>query len=379
MYLQVIHFDLLLSSLANDHPLVGWKITKLLIPSYFPSKVTSEEACNRFVALIRRSPVAGARFCEYAASEGASLHFLRELFRVLINLALSPGTLDTQHIDGVLTAASHLIENLASDATYMAAIKEELSGERMKSLFAAATASHARSSVCKLVTSISPDTVNCLFEECMGLIMTCSGLCSDTDRQVDVRSAHNMVMSCDWFDRMLETMSKHLEKTAHGCYSKFGIEPSEFNNPSTKRRKTKSTGRTSSKLSHVKRKQPSNTNFDRDYLIATGIAWQINDFLSSESSCKAILGCRSLGTALFALKVISEASFQQCFQCDSVSTSIVLAYSALTLHISLQNVNIAGIKNIDTKTRERLNSSSLSSEASNVLKAFNIVTRAFLL
>lgn len=374
-----MHFDVLLSTLANDHPLVGRKITKLLIPSYFPSKVTPEEACNRFVALIRRSPVAGARFCEFAATEGASLHFLRELFRVLINLALSPCTLDTRHIDGVLTAASHLLENLASDASYMAAIKVELSGEKMKSLFAAATTSHAQSSVCKLVTSISPDTVNCLFEECMDLIMNCSGLCSDTDRQVDARSAHKMVLSCDWFDHMFETMSKHLEKTAHGCYSKFGIEPSEFNNPSTKRRKTKSTVRTSSKLSHVKRKQSPNTNFDRDYLIATGIAWQIKDFLSSESTCKAILGCRSLGTAFFALKVISEASFKQCFQCDSVSTSIVLAYSALTLHMSLQNVTIAGIKNLDTKRRECLNSSSLSSKVSKGLKALNLVVRAFLL
>lgn len=361
MHVQVVQLDSLLSALANDHPLVGRKITKLLIPSYFPSKVTMEEACNRFVALIRRSPVAGARFCEFAASEGVSLQSLKELFRVLIKCALSPGTLDTQHIDGVLTAASHLLENLASDETYIAIIKQELNGEKLKSLFAAAATSHAQSAVCKLVTAISADTTNVLFEECMDLIMNCSDLCSDMDRQTDLKSVRKMVLACGWFDDMFETMAKHLEKTADGCHAIFGVELPEFINMSNKRRKSKSKVKASSKSKYVKGKKSSDTDFDKDYSVAIGIAWQIKDLLSSESTITALLGSRSLETAFFALKVISEVSIQKCLQCDSVSTSLVLAYSALTLHMSLQNVNIAETENLGATN---LDSSSLAPEVS---------------
>ncbi|GFZ18822.1 ARM repeat superfamily protein [Actinidia rufa] len=83
---KVVRLDLLLSTLANDQPLIAQKITKLLMPSYFPSKVTVEEACNRCVTLIKRSPMAGARFCEFALSEGASYQSLVELVKVFISL-----------------------------------------------------------------------------------------------------------------------------------------------------------------------------------------------------------------------------------------------------------------------------------------------------
>lgn len=106
-----MRLDLLLSTLASDQPLIGQKITKLLMPSYFPSKVTVEEACNRCVTLIKRSPIAGARFCEFSLSEGASLHSLMELVKVCISLVLSRNILDGDQIDGLLVAIAYLCKS----------------------------------------------------------------------------------------------------------------------------------------------------------------------------------------------------------------------------------------------------------------------------
>lgn len=365
--LQVVQLEPLLSSLANDHALVGRKITKLLIPSYFPSRVTQEEACNRFIALIRRSPVAGARFCEFAVSEGASLQSLKELFGVVISLTLSPDRLNAQHIDGLLTAASHLCENLVNDSTTKDAMKEEMSGEKLKQIFAAAPTTHAKSCVCKIITAISPDAADGLFKECLGLIMNCSGICSDMDRQIELRSAHKMAFSCDWFDPMFDAMTKHLQKTAHECHVGFGIVPTKCNDSSTKRGKTKSNMRTSSKLREFKKKSSFKffkNRFDEDYAVATGIAWQIKELLSSEDTRNAILTSRNLEAAFCALKVISEISILQCLQYETMSASPVLAYAALTLHMSLQHVSITGYKHSSTRKRECLDSSDSSPEAS---------------
>ncbi|KAL3526878.1 hypothetical protein ACH5RR_011534 [Cinchona calisaya] len=342
---KVVKFDVLLSTLANDHPLVGQKITKLLIPSYFPSRVTQEEACNRFIALVRRSPAAGARFCEFAVSEGASLQSLKELFSVIISLTLSCDRLDAQHIDGLLTAASHLCDNLVNDASNKAALKEEVTGEKLKQLFAAASTAHAKSCVCKIVSAISPNTVDGLFKECLGMIMNCGDICADTHRQVELRSAHKMVFSCNWFDRVFDIMTEHLQKTAYGCHVKFGIELPKVNYPSAKQRKTKSTTRTSSKFEDVTGKRASKfvkSRFDEDYAVATGIAWQMKELLSSENTRNNILMSRNLQSAFLALKVISEISILQCLQFDTMSAFPVLAYVALTLHMSLQNKNTCG-------------------------------------
>ncbi|XP_027077616.1 uncharacterized protein [Coffea arabica] len=356
---KVVQLELLLSSLANDHPLVAQKITKLLIPSYFPSQVTQEEACNRFIALIRRCPVAGARFCEFCVSEGASLQSLKELFGVLIRLTLSSDRLDAQHMDGLLTAASHLCDNLVNDPSTKAAMKEEVNDEKLKRIFAAAPTTHAKSCVCKIVTAISPDAVDGLFKDCLGLIMNCSAICSDMNRQVELRSAHKMVLSCDWFDLMFDAMTKHLQKTAHDCHVGFGIEQTKFIDASAKRRKTKSTSRASSKLGDEKKRSSKfvKSRFYEDYAIATGIAWQIKELLLSENMRTAILTSRNLEAAFDALKVISEVSILQCLQCDTMSASPVLAYATLTLHMSLQHVSTIGNTHSSSREGECLDSS----------------------
>ncbi|XP_059644076.1 uncharacterized protein LOC132285860 [Cornus florida] len=362
---KVVRLDLLLSTLANDQPLIAQKITKLLLPSYFPLKVTLEEACNRCVALIKRSPMAGAKFCEFALSEGASLQSLMELVKVFISLALSPGMLDAKQIDGLLVAAAYLCKNLADEASYKAALKALLSGEKLKSLFGAAATKRAQSSVCDIVSIIYPDDVGCLLEECLALVTNCSGFSENAERQAEVRSAHRMMLSCNWFDDMFEALTKLLQKTAYGCHIKFGTEIPKHNVPSVKRMKLKSSVKISAKPKRVNGKKSSNTTtsiFEEDYLISVEIAWQIKDMLISEDTRKAMLGSPILEVALCALKVISEVSIVQCMHCDYMDTSPVLAYTALTLHMSLQNVGINLTNNRRSKENACLDSAGSSLE-----------------
>ncbi|KAF3438653.1 hypothetical protein FNV43_RR21417 [Rhamnella rubrinervis] len=106
-FANVVELDMILSTLSNDQSSVAQKITRLLMSSFFRFKASIQEACNRCVILIKRSVMAGARFCEFAALEGASLESLLELVRVLFTLVLSLENLDADHIEGLLLAASH--------------------------------------------------------------------------------------------------------------------------------------------------------------------------------------------------------------------------------------------------------------------------------
>lgn len=341
LLLQVVSIDALFSALASDQVLVAEKITKLLLPSYFPSKVKLEEACNRCVTLVKRSPAAGARFCEFAVSAGASLQSLMELLKVFIRLILSPGKMEEDQINGMIICTSHLYNHLVKEASFKASVKEELSGKVLEILFAAATTTHAKSSMCNIITTISPEAVDGLFEECLALITNCSGLSGNVERQAEVRSAHRMMLSCGWFDDMFESLATILQEIASKYHSRNNSAKPEVS--SAKRRKTKSSTRISSKCKHPNSKKATNkTNVSsaEDYEITEGIAWQVNDLLSSESTRKAVLGSGTLETAFLALKNISEFNILQPVQCDYISVSPLLAYTALSLHMSAQNISI---------------------------------------
>nr|GMC66300.1 uncharacterized protein LOC109168908 [Ipomoea batatas] len=339
---KVVSIDALCSALASDQRLVAQKITKLLLPSYFPSKVKLEEACNRCVTLIKRSPAAGARFCEFAVSAGASLQSLMELLKVFIRLILLPGKLEEDQINGMIIGTSHLYNHLVKEASFQATLKEELSGKVLEILFAAATTNHAKSSICNIVTTISPEAVvDGLFEECLALITNCSGLSGNVERQAEVRSAHRMMLSCGWFDDMFESLATILQEIASKYHSRNKSAKPEVS--SAKQRKTKSSTRISSKSKHSNSKKATNkskVSSAEDYEIAEGIAWQVNDLLLSESTRKAVLGSGTLETAFLALKDISEFSILQPVQCDYISVSPLLAYTALSLHMSAQNISI---------------------------------------
>ncbi|KAL0377903.1 UNVERIFIED_CONTAM: Condensin-2 complex subunit G2 [Sesamum radiatum] len=333
---KVVSIDILVSTLANDQPLVARKITKLLIPSYFPSKVTEEEACKRMITLIKRSPTAGARFCEFAALEGASLRSLMKLFKVLSDLIMSSVKLDEEIVEGLLVAASHLCTNLAKDASFKPALREELSAEKLKTLFTVASTSRGQSSICIIISTMSLDAVGDLFEDCMGLINRFSGLSDIIERQDEVRSAHKMILSCGWFDNMFGVLVGCLQKAACGCHAKFGVELGKQNVGSAIR--TKSSIKVSSKSKHCNGQRSSIKRFSEDYASAAGVSWQIKDLLLHENTRKAMLSSRHLESAYSALKVISEASVLYCLQYDYLNTWPVSAYTTLTLHMSLHNI-----------------------------------------
>lgn len=356
--------EVLLSTLANDQQPVAQKITKLLIPSYFPAKVTPEEACKRCVTLIKRSPKAGARFCEFAQSEGASMKSLLELVKVFISLVLSSNKLQEDQIESLLVAAGYLCYNLVTEPLYRTALQELFSGAKLKGLFAVAATGPSQSSVVSIISSIFPDNAAEFVDECMALVKDCSNLSEDMERQEKFRSVHKLMLSCDWFDDMFDVLTRLLQEAAYGCHIKFGTEMPKQCVPSMKRKKTKSSFKLSAEEKHVSGKKLPNMStsiFEEAYANALGVAWQMIDLLKSEGTRIALLRSKTLEPAFFALKVISEASIVHCMYYEHMNTTPILAYSSLALHLTLQNLCSTGTKNEGFRF-----SRSLSWEASDI-------------
>ncbi|KAF3440827.1 hypothetical protein FNV43_RR19113 [Rhamnella rubrinervis] len=348
---KVVELDMILSTLSNDQPSVARKLTRLLMSSYFPFKASIEEACNRCVILIKRSPMAGARFCEFAALEGASLESLLELVRVLFTLVLSPDNLDADHIEGLLLAASHLCRTLATEPHYKNALKELFSGEKLKCLFSSASSRRTQSSIIDIVSTISVADVSELLDLCMDRITNCSGISEDVERQAEVRSVHKLLISCGGFDDMFQCLTSLLQKTAYRSHIKFGNEMPKL----TKRKRFKSSGKFSAPWKYVNRKKPS--NFEDDYSVAVGVTWQIKDLLISEDTQKMVLEAQALESSFLALKLISEVSILQCTHYEYMDTTPVVAYTALSLHMALQNGSLCISKDTGTKKNESSDSS----------------------
>ncbi|KAJ4966693.1 hypothetical protein NE237_018542 [Protea cynaroides] len=169
--------------------------------------------------------MAGARFCEFALSKGASLTALMELVSVFVHSTLSPDDLNADQVEGVLVAAANLCHCLISEASCKAAPKELFS-----------------------------DDVDSFFKECMGLIINCSGLGGNVERQTKVRSAHKLVLCCGWFDDMFQGLTNILQKVASMCCVKFSIEMPKQLLPSVKQKMTKSSVKISRKWKHVRGK-----------------------------------------------------------------------------------------------------------------------------
>ncbi|XP_010547558.1 PREDICTED: uncharacterized protein LOC104819266 isoform X2 [Tarenaya hassleriana] len=333
---KVVSLDVLLSVLAMDHIQVAEGIARLLIPSYFPSRVKPEEACDRCVTLIKRNPTAGARFCQFAVSLGASLKSVLQLVGVFVNLVWSLDKVEGNQIEGLLLAVSYLCKDLVTDSSCLASLKDLLPGEKLKCLLAVAPTPQAHSSVFDIVSLVSPDIVSGLLDDCMKLIADCSGLSGDAGRQTELRSVHKLLLSCNAFDDMVETFTRLLQKAAYRCHINFGCEIEKGSVSSLKRKKSKTSAKSSVRWKHVSRKKAS--SFEEDYLIAVGVAWQIKDLLISEDTCKVLLGS-DIEDLFLALKVVSETTILQASCSAYLDVYPVLAYTALALRMTLQNAN----------------------------------------
>ncbi|XP_074308851.1 uncharacterized protein LOC141643552 [Silene latifolia] len=330
-FIKVVNLDVLLSTLADDQPAVAQKITQLLLPSYFPSKVNVSEACSRVLTLIKRSPMAGARFCEFAPSEGASSKSVMELVKVLIRVILSSNELDVNYTKGIFVALGHLCRNLVNEPSNREALKDMFSGEKLKGLLSAALLGDCQSRLFDIVSLVSPTGVSGLLEECIDVVTNCKGLSMNCERQAEVRSAHKLALTCNWFDSMFEAVSRLLQDTAIGCNSLFGIEIPRNIALSSKRKK--------GKMPKTPRKVKSVDGKD-SYEIAVGLAWQVKDLLASKISRKAMFKSKALEAVVLALKVISEASIAHSFCCDFMDASLIDSYMALSMCMTLQNINV---------------------------------------
>lgn len=345
--------DVLLSTLANDQSQVAQKITRLLIPSYFPSRMTIEEACNRCATLLKRNFVAGARFCEFVVSEGAPLKSLVELIRVFINLVLSQDKLGVDQVEGLLVAVAHLCNSISTEPCYTDALKDFITSDTVKRLFAVAPTRRAQSSVFDIVSTLRLDNVAGLLEDCMGLVSDCRGLSEDEERKAEVRSAHKLLLCFQAFDDMFQALTTLLQKVAYRCQVKFDSEIPKQSVSSARRKKSKSSVKMSAKWKYISGKKSS--SFEEDYLTATGIAWQIKDLLASEDSRKAILGSQSLEQSFLALKVISEVSIMQSINCEYMHAYPVLAYTTIALQSTGMNcTNESGLKKNNRAESSRL-------------------------
>lgn len=325
---------------------------------------------------MKRSPVAGARFCEFAASEGAPLKSLMELVTVLISLVLSHDKLNADQSEGFLRAVAYLCKSITSGPCYKNTLNELFTSAKVKCLFAAASTGCAQSSVFDIVSTISPDNVIGLLEECMAVVSKCEGLSEDEERQAKVKSAHKLLLSSYAFDDMLEALLTLLQKAAYRCHVKFGTEIPKHSVSSAKRKKSKSSLKISGKWKYASGRKSS--SFKEDYLIAVGIAWQVKDLLKSEDSRKAILGSQSLEQLFLALKVISEFSILQCMCCEYVDAYPVLAYTALALQMTLQNISMSSANGSGFKKNNRTESSRSIPEASDTLSCFILLFALFL-
>ncbi|XP_047159470.1 uncharacterized protein LOC124829925 [Vigna umbellata] len=355
---KVMELDVLLSALAIDQPPVAQKITKLLMPSYFPSKVPVEEACNRCITLVKRAPTAGARFCKFAILEGVSKSHLMELVKVFLSLILSPHQLDANQIEGFLAAICYVCDDLASEPYYINAFKELLDGEKLRGLLSLVSKGEVRSSLFNIVSTVCPDDVVGLLEECMGVVTNCSGLTEDVGRQTEIRSVHKLLFSLGGFDDLIEALTAFLHKAAYRCHIKFGADMPNQSVSFAKRKKSKFAGQFSIKLKIINRKQ----SFKDDYSVAIGVAWQVRDLLLHEDFRKAIMKSQSLEMLFVSLKVISEVSIVHCGHCKKMDVSPVLAYIALALQMTVDNVG-RSIQNGDSKRKKtKIDSSKFLSE-----------------
>lgn len=328
---------MLLSVLASDQTHVAKGIARLLIPSYFPSRKRAEEACQRCRTLINRNPKAGARFCEFLVSLGATVQSILHLVGFFLNSVLSvDNKLEENQTEGLLRAAYYLCKDLFADSGCMASLKELLPGEKLKSLLAFAPTAQAQSSVFDIIAMVSPDIVSDVLEDCVNLVVNCGCLPGDAARQTELRSVHKLLLSSNAFSDLIGTFTSIMQKTAYRCQINFGYEVERKNVHSKTRKKSKSSGKSSARWKHVSGKNA--ISFQEDYSVAVGIAWQIKDLLTIEDARKAILES-DIEELLLALKVVSQTSILQATCCEYMDVYPVLAYTSLALHISLQNLN----------------------------------------
>ncbi|CAL9041201.1 unnamed protein product [Musa banksii] len=352
---KVVSLNDLLSSLANDHPRVASKITKLLIPSYFPSKLAIKEACSRCLALIRRSPDAGARFCEFALSQGSSPRSLMELARVCVTLALSPKGLGVEQIDGLVVASSNICQCLSSELSVKRALSELLPAKKLKHLLTAATSERAQTAILSIASVVPTENLGGIYDSCMVIIRNSTGLSDNVERQGVVKAAQKLIFSCGWFDEMFKELANILQDTASNFRVRFGLGSTQQILQTSKKKKARLPMKISStdQVTGKRSQDPGTSSDDKDFAVAAAAAWQVKSLLASETTRNAVLKSSISEMAFSALGVISEVCIQQCMELKQLDMEPLMAYTTFAISMSSQNVgstttnDVGGVKDND--------------------------------
>lgn len=337
MLLQVVGLDTLLSSLANDHPRIAQKITKLLIPSYFPSKLSPKEACARCIALIKRSPTGGARFCEFALSEGSSPRSIVELVKYSINLALSQTGLNSDQIDGLIIASVNLIKSLSDERSSLAALREFFANAKLRLVLQIAVSDGSRAALLSIAPVVLPDDLSVLHEECMDIVVNTARISKQEEYHETVLEAHKLIVLGDWSDELFEALTNTLQSKASDFAEIYGVEPPPCPVASSRRKK----GKSLKKIPRDKGSSKSEVS-NEELAVAAGAAWQINEIVKAEDLRDAFLQSSYSEIVFSSLKVISQVYVEQCLYLDSLDLAPVLAYLSLATCNDLPDVNQTG-------------------------------------
>ncbi|KAM0937420.1 putative armadillo-like helical protein [Dioscorea sansibarensis] len=372
---KVVSLDTLLSSLANDHPNVAQRITRLLIPSYFPFRASHKEACSRCVALIKRSPKAGARFCEFAFSEGSSSKSLIELLKVFSGLAVSTKDLNVDQVDGFFVASANICRSLLTGPSGKAALCEIFSGSKLKCLFAAAGSPSSKNAVLAIASVVSPDMLEEFHGQFMTLVTDCVGLSENLELQSVVQTAHKLILSFGWFEELFESLANILHSIASGYAIKFGLEVPQQGVQTGRKKRVKlsmksplTTSNSSVRDSRVSQFNLSNAK--EDFAIAAAVAWQVKVLLKNVDTRMAILRYPSLQNTFLALRTISQVGIEQCMQWESLDASPIMAYMSFAIHISCQNVKSTGTESLKSDKNNASQCSSPSLEVTHVYETY---------
>ncbi|CAN6317592.1 unnamed protein product [Urochloa humidicola] len=338
-YNKVVGLDTLLSSLANDHPRIAQRITKLLIPSYFPSKLNPKEACARCIALIKRSPAAGARFCEFALSEGSSPRSVVELVKLSITLALSGTGLNSDQIDGLIIASVNLIKSLSEESSSLATLREFFANTKLRLVLQTVVSEGARAALLRIAPVLLPDDLSVLHEECMDIVVNAARISKQEDCQEAVLAAHKLIVLSGWSDKLFEALTNILQSKASGFAEIYGLEPPPCHISSSRRKKGKSLKKTPARDRVLGKGSSKSKVSDEELAVAAGAAWQINEIVKAEDIRDAFMQSSYSEIAFSSLKVISQVFIEQCLYLDSLDLAPVLAYLSLAAYNALPDVD----------------------------------------
>ncbi|KAJ3670032.1 hypothetical protein LUZ60_010356 [Juncus effusus] len=329
---KIVKLDSLLSLLANDQARVAQKITKLLLPTYFPSNLPFKDQYTRFISLIKKHPSAGARFCEFLFSEGSNVKSLTDLIKVSLAFSLSKEkekALDQEQMDCLIIAISNvinsLVKNSEGDFCDLDPVKGIIMTEKIKILMGLVSTDKAHEAVLNigvLVFSNNSDNNNSdlikLRDICMEIILNNSNGDSVSDnfeKQKVLLAAHKLIFALKYSDFLLEKLSGTLESSL-----------SLFHN---KKAKHESNSRISK--SRISKSRISKPGFGNP----VSVAWQVNELVKNEETKDGILESRFSEKIFSCLKALVGIFVEQGVGFEKVDVTIpILAYLNYAMCVS---------------------------------------------